>query len=75
MKEFNVCYYDNDKIQILAAELVTCFSEFLEDKGIMFLNSDTDEYQLKNRNALYGEDVSVLLDMVQNVLDKKKKYL
>ena len=72
MKEYNV-YYDDDKIHPLADELVCCFSTFLESKGIMFLNEDTEEYQLKNKFAIYGEDFVTLLEMVQTVLDRRKK--
>ena len=72
MKEYNI-YYDNNEIYPLADELVNCFSEFLENKGIMFLNGDTDDYQLKNKRAIYGEDFRDLQEMVQNVLDGRLK--
>ena len=65
-------YHDNDKIYPLADELVNSFSEFLESKGIWFFNEDSDEYQMKNRYAIYGEDFRVLQEMIQIVLDKRK---
>lgn len=68
-KKYNV-YHDNDNIYPLADELVECFSEYLEGKGIMFVNEDTDEYQIKNKRAIYGEDFRNLQEMVQIVLDK-----
>ena len=71
-KKYNV-YHDNDKKYPLADELVECFSEYLEGKGIMFVNEDTDEYQIKNKRAIYGEDFRNLQEMVQIVLDKHIK--
>lgn len=72
MENYNI-YYDNDEIYPLADELVNCFSKFLESKGIWFFNDDTDEYQMKNRFAIYGEDFRNLQDMVQCVLDGRLK--
>ena len=72
-REYNV-YHDDDNIYPLADELVECFSEYLEGKGIMFVNEDTDEYQIKNKDAIYGEDFRNLQEMVQIVLDKHIKY-
>ena len=71
-KKYGV-YYDNDELYPLADELTVCFSKFLEDKGIIFINEDTDEYQMKNKNAIYGEDFRTLQEMVQTVLDKHIK--
>lgn len=65
-------YYDNNEIYPLADELVSAFSVFLEDKGIMFINEDTDEHQLKHKMAIYGEDFRTLQDLIQNVLDRHK---
>ena len=39
----------------------------------MFVNEDTDEYQIKNKGAIYGEDFRNLQEMVQIVLDKHIK--
>ena len=71
-REYNI-YHDNNNIYPLADELVECFSEYLEGKGIMFVNEDTDEYQIKNKSAIYGEDFRNLQEMVQIVLDKHIK--
>ena len=72
MKKCKV-YYDNNSIYPLADELVCCFSEYLESKGIMFINEDTDEHQLLNKNAICGEDFRILQDMVQTVLNGRMK--
>ena len=66
-------YYDDDKINPLADVLVNCFSEFLENKGIWFLNNDSDEYQLENKCAIYGEDFRTLQEMVQYELNKRTR--
>ena len=66
-------YHDNDEIYPLADELVNCFSEFLESKGIWFFNEDSDEHQIKNKCAIYGEDFRVLQEMIQTVLDTRKR--
>ena len=71
-KKYNV-YDDANNIYPLADELAECFSEYLEGKGIMFVNEDTDEYQIKNKGAIYGEDFRNLQEMVQIVLDKHIK--
>jgi hypothetical protein len=68
MKDYSI-YHDNNEIYPLADELVNCFSKFLETKGIWFFNDDSDEYQMKNRHAIYGEDFRNLQEMVQTVLD------
>ena len=68
----NVIYYDNNTIYPLADELVNCFSKFLEAKGIMFFNDDSDNYQMKQKNAIYGEDFRTLQSMVQNVLNNRR---
>ena len=69
-REYNI-YHDDNKIEPLADDLVSCFSDFLEEKGIMFFNEDTDEFQLKHKFAIYGEDFRTLQEMVQMVLDKR----
>ena len=71
-REYNV-YHDDNNIYPLADALVECFSEYLEGKGTMFVNEDTDEYQIKNKRAIYGEDFRNLQEMVQIVLDKHIK--
>ena len=68
-----IIYYDNNEIYPLADEIVSCFSKFLETKGIMFLNEDTDEHQLENKFAIYGEDFRRLQDMIQEVLNGRTK--
>lgn len=72
MKKYGV-YYDDNEMYPLADELINCFSKFLADKGIIFLNEDTDEYQLKNKCAIYGEDFRTLQEMIQTVLDGRIK--
>ena len=71
-REYND-YHDNDNIYTLEDELVECLSEYLEGKGTMFVNEDTDEYQIKNKRAIYGEDFRNLQEIVQIVLDKHIK--
>lgn len=66
-------YYDNNEIYPLADELVGCFSKFLEEKNIMFINDDTDKHQLENKFAIYGEDFRTLQEMVQIVLNGRTK--
>ena len=71
-REYNI-YHDDNNIYPLADELVNCFSEYLKGKGIMLINEDIDKYQIKNKNAIYGEDFRNLQEIVQIVLDKHIK--
>lgn len=64
-------YYDDNKVNPLADDLVICFSKFLEQKGIWFFNEDTDEHQMTHKIAIYGEDFRTLQDMVQSELNKR----
>lgn len=66
-------YYDDNEIMPLADDLVICFSEFLKDKGIMFVNDETDMHQFRHKSAIYGEDFRNLQERVQKVLDDRLK--